>query len=154
MTMNLDKLWVGFHEIWERSRRLILQLIAVLHCSLLHVALELHNFDFCGFLVPPLVVKQICNESKQPGRKVCRHNLYSAGSLGWPFPMLKYKYIVQTKYSETILSNSTRKLLWFEISKMMTAVKNKFIVLFVIIFGTLSSPTADSFTVDQQSSTQ
>ena len=26
------------------------------------------------------------------------------------------------KYTEAILSNSTRKLLWFEISKMLTAV--------------------------------
>jgi len=41
---------------------------------------------------------------------------------GWPFPMLKYKYIFQTKYMKAILSNSTRKLLWFEISRMLTAV--------------------------------
>ena len=41
----------------------------------------------------------------------------SAGSLGWPFPMLKYKYIFQIKYTEATLSNSTRKLLWFEIIK-------------------------------------
>jgi len=44
------------------------------------------------------------------------------GSLGWPFPMLKYKHIFQLKYTEEILSNSTRKLLWFEISKMLIAV--------------------------------
>ena len=37
-------------------------------------------------------------------------------------PMLKYKYIFQKKYTEAILSNSTRKLLWFEISKMLIAV--------------------------------
>ena len=44
------------------------------------------------------------------------------------------------KYTEAILSNSTRKLLWFEISKMLIAVlKRKFIVtFFFIIFGTLS----------------
>ena len=52
--------------------------------------------------------------------------------------MLKYKYIFQIKYTEAILSNSTRKLLWFEITKMLIAVKNKFVVLFIIIFGTLS----------------
>jgi len=47
----------------------------------------------------------------------------------------------QIKYTEAILSNSTRKLLWFEISKMLIAVfKNKFIVSFIIIFGTLSFP--------------
>ena len=36
--------------------------------------------------------------------------------------MLKYKYICQ-KYTEAILSNSTRKLLWFEITKMLIAFK-------------------------------
>jgi len=36
--------------------------------------------------------------------------------------MLKYKYIFQMKYKEAILSNSTRKLLWFEITKMLIAV--------------------------------
>jgi len=54
------------------------------------------------------------------------YNWHSAGSLGWPFPMLKYKYIFfQLKYTEAILSNSTRRLLWFEISKMPTAVLKK-----------------------------
>jgi len=56
------------------------------------------------------------------GTKVCRYNWHSAGSLGWPFPMLKYKYIFQKKYTEAILSNITRKLFWFEISKMLIAV--------------------------------
>jgi len=38
---------------------------------------------------------------------------------------------------EAISSNITRKLLWFEISKMLIVVKNnKLIVLFIIIFGT------------------
>jgi len=55
--------------------------------------------------------------------------------------MLKYKYIFQIKYAEAILSNSARKLLWFEITKMLTTVKkNKFIMLFISIFGTLSFP--------------
>ena len=40
---------------------------------------------------------------------------------------------------EAILSNSTRKLSWFEIAKMLIAVlKNKFFELFNIIFGTFS----------------
>jgi len=44
---------------------------------------------------------------------------------------------------ESTLSNSTRKLLRFEITKLLTAVlENKLIVLFVIIFGTLSFPIA------------
>ena len=50
----------------------------------------------------------------------------------------KYKYIFQIKCTKAILSNSTRKLLWFEITEMLTAVKNNFSVSFIIIFGTLS----------------
>ena len=57
--------------------------------------------------------------------------------------MLKCKYNSQIQYAEAILPNSTRKQLWFEITKMLMAVsENKFIVLFIIIFGTLSFPTA------------
>ena len=57
------------------------------------------------------------------GTKVCRYNWHSAGSLCWPFPMLKYEYIFQIKYTEAISSNSTRILLRFEITKMLIAVK-------------------------------
>jgi len=72
------------------------------------------------FLVPahPVVTENkrvcMCLDRSVVGyreRKVCRYNWQSAGSLGWPFPMLKYKYIFQTKYTETVLSNSTRKQL-------------------------------------------
>ena len=38
--------------------------------------------------------------------RVCRHNWHSAGSTGWPFSMLKYKYVFQIKRTEAILSNS------------------------------------------------
>jgi len=52
----------------------------------------------------------------------------------------------QIKYAEAILSNSTRKLLWFEITKMLiTVYKNKSIVSFIIIFGTLSFPICVHF---------
>ena len=73
---------------------------------------------------------------------MCRYNWHSAGSLGWPFPMLKYKYILEIKYTEAILSNSTRKLSWVEISKMLIAILkiNKFILSFIIIFGTTFVP--------------
>jgi len=40
----------------------------------------------------------------------------SDGSLGWPFPALNINTFFQIKYTETVLSNSTRKLLWFEIN--------------------------------------
>jgi len=37
----------------------------------------------------------------------------------------KNKYTFQIKYTEAILSISTRKLLWFEITKMLIAVKKQ-----------------------------
>jgi len=42
----------------------------------------------------------------------------------------KTNIFFQVKHSEAILSNSTRKLLWFEANKVLIAVKNNFIVLF------------------------
>jgi len=48
--------------------------------------------------------------------------------------MLKYKYIFQIKYTEAILSNSTRKLLWFEITKMLIAVKKLIYCVIYYIF--------------------
>ena len=58
--------------------------------------------------------------------------------------MLKYKCIFPTKYTEAGLSNSTRILSWFVITKILIAVKKtKFIVSFIIIFGTLSFPISD-----------
>jgi len=44
---------------------------------------------------------------------------------GLAIPTLKYKYILEIKYTEAILTNSTRKPLWFEITKMLLAVLNK-----------------------------
>ena len=40
------------------------------------------------------------------------------------------------KYTEAILWNGTRKLLWFEITKLLTAVNEKEILSFIIIYGT------------------
>jgi len=80
------------------------------------------------------------DRTKEWATKVCRYNWHSARSMGWSFPLLKYKYIFQIKHTEAITPNTTRKLLWFEITKMPIAVKNKFIVSFNIIFGTLSFP--------------
>jgi len=59
--------------------------------------------------------------------EVRRHHWHNAGSLRRSFPMLKYKYIFQIKYTEAILSNSTQRLLWFEITNMPTAAEKKLI---------------------------
>jgi len=53
---------------------------------------------------------------------VHQYNWHSDVSVGWPFPMLIYYYIFQIKYMEAILSNSTWKMLWFEITEMLIAV--------------------------------
>jgi len=102
---------------------------------------SLHNFEkrhvtLCSHYVAGIkCTKMSCSFSWE------RKRWHSGGSLGWPFPKLKYKYIFQIKYTEAIYPNSTRKLFWFEISKMLNAVlKSKFIVLFIIIVGTLSFP--------------
>jgi len=54
----------------------------------------------------------------QYGTKQFRYNWHSAGSVRWLFPMLKY-----VQHTEAILSNSNRKLLWFEITKMLITLK-------------------------------
>jgi len=71
---------------------------------------------------------------------VCRYNWHSAGSLGRPFPIVKYSCIFQIKYTEAVLSTNTRKLLWFEITKMLIAVQEKNYLPFIIIFDTLLFP--------------
>jgi len=54
------------------------------------------------------------------------------------FQRYNNKYIFKIKYTEAALSSNTHKLFWFEISKKLIAVKNKSIVLLIIIFGTRS----------------
>jgi len=53
----------------------------------------------------------VCWLADYIGTKLCRYNWHSAGSVCWPFPILKYKYIFQIKYTKAIVPNSTRKLL-------------------------------------------
>jgi len=68
--------------------------------------------------------------------------MLATGNIGWPFPIIKYEYIFQIKYTEATLSNSSRKLLWFEITKMLIAVlTNKFIVLFIVMLFAFSALT-------------
>jgi len=67
----------------------------------------------------------------RPCTKVRRYNWLGVGSLGRPFPTIKY--IFEIKRTEAILSNSARKLLRFEIGKIVIAVlENAFIVLFML----------------------
>jgi len=70
--------------------------------------------------------------------------------------MQKYKYIYQTKYTEAVVLNSTRILLWFETSKMLIALQYKkkkiyCVILFILLFGTLSLPVDRSVSTDADS---
>ena len=49
--------------------------------------------------------------------------------------MPKNEYIFQIKYTETILSNSTRKLLWFEITKTLIAVQKINLLCYLLQFS-------------------
>jgi len=70
----------------------------------------------------PFPLRDNTHQRSRVHNSVCRYSWHSVGSLGWPFPVLKCRYIFQIKYTEAILSNSTRELLWFEITKMLIAV--------------------------------
>jgi len=71
-----------------------------------------------------------CGWTENGERKcMCRYSWHSAGSLGWPFPTLKYEYIFfQINYTEAISWNSTRKLLWFEIAKCWLQFERKILL--------------------------
>ena len=67
---------------------------------------------------------------------MCRYNWHSAGSLGWPFPSLKYwsqTKICGSSFCRTALGNCCGLKL-----ADCSLKKNKFIASFIIMFGTLS----------------
>ena len=57
------------------------------------------------------------------------YNWHSAGSLGWRFPVLKYEHILQTKYTEAILSNvqHSETVTFWNYRNDWLQLKNKFI---------------------------
>jgi len=79
-------------------------------------------FFLYGYII--LIFKRV---NKSIGTNVCRCNwLDYAGSLGWPFPMLKYKYIkyiFQIKFVKAIISLTAVGNFLFNIPKMRIAVK-------------------------------
>ena len=72
-----------------------------------------------------IYTRALCCRHSQCYRERKRAETIGTVLVPWPFPVLKYKYILQIKNSEAILSDSTRKLLWFEITKMLIAVHKK-----------------------------
>jgi len=86
--------------------------------------------------------------TRQWGTKVCRYKWHSAGSLGWPLPMLKHKYIFSNKiYGIDYIKQHSETVTVWNYQNVDCSLKNKFIVSFIIIFGTLSFPMRRSFLV-------
>jgi len=101
----------------------------------------LHKFSLTSsVLCTPYDTVCLMTSSSQPGwrrtvqgTKVLRYN--------WPFPMLKYKiifskYNIRKQFYQTALGNCYG----LKLAKCWLQLKNKFIVLFIIISGTLSFP--------------
>ena len=65
-----------------------------------------------------------------------RYNRHIAGSLCWPFPTIKYKYIFSNKiHGNNFIIQQSENVMIRNYQN-----ENKFILLFVIIFETLSFP--------------
>ena len=65
-------------------------------------------------------------------------NQHSANCIGTR--MLKYKYVFQIKYTKAIYQKALGNCYGLKLPKCWLQFENKFIVLFIIIFGTLSFP--------------
>jgi len=74
------------------------------------------------------------------GKEVCRYNWRSAGSLGWPFPMLQYKYIFQKNTRKQFYQTTLGNCYGFKLPKYRLQLKNKIIMSFIIIFCKRSLP--------------
>jgi len=76
------------------------------------------------------------------GTKVCRHNWHGAGSLGLLFPLLKYRYIFQIKYTEKqfFSEQHSETVTAWNYQNADCSLKNTFVALFIIIFRALSFP--------------
>jgi len=84
--------------------------------------MNIHSMN-CAFKILNPVGACVVSCTRPGETKVCRYNWHSAGSLGWTFLMLKYKYIFQMKYAEAILSNILGNCYGLKLAKVMTAVK-------------------------------
>jgi len=80
-------------------------------------------------------VLKVCRKSVT---KVCWYNWRSAGFLGWPFPVLKYKYTNKIYGSGFVKQHSETAVVW-NYQDADCSFKNNFIVLFIKIYSTLHS---------------
>jgi len=77
---------------------------------------------------------------------VCRYNWHSADSLGWPCPMLKYKYIFANKtYGSNFVKQQSETVTVWNYQNVDCSLKNRFTVSFNMIFVTLPFPVTLSW---------
>jgi len=75
------------------------------------------------------------------GTKVCRYNWHNASTMGWPFPMLKYKYIFSNKiYGSNFIKHHSETVMVWNYQTADCSFKDKYIVSIIIILGTLTFP--------------
>ena len=88
---------------------------------------------------PGTFFRWIGNES------VPRYNWHSAGSLRWPFPMLKYTNIFFSNkiYESNFIKQHSETVTVWNCQNADCSFRSKFNVLFIIIFGTFSFPIVD-----------
>jgi len=70
----------------------------------------------------------------QLGTEVCRYNWHSAGSLGWPFPMLKYKRTFLKIYGSNFIKQHSETVVVWNYQNADCSLKNKCIVSFIVTF--------------------
>ena len=71
---------------------------------------------------------------------------HSAGSLGWPFPILKYEYFFSNKIcGSNFVKHHSETVMFWNYQNVDCSLRKKFFVSLslIIIFGTLSFPIAD-----------
>ena len=68
------------------------------------------------------------------------HYWHSTDSLGWPFPMLKYYIFWNKIYGSNFIKQHSETVMVWNYQNTDCSFKNKFILLFIVIFCTLSFP--------------
>jgi len=90
---------VNYHKFWSQKAAVVLRDVKILITDK-DDATCMTNVEYSGI--------------SPQGTTVCRYNWHSAGSLGWPFPTLKYKlYLSNQMYgSNFIEQHSETVMVW------------------------------------------
>ena len=98
--MGICRMWATWSEHDTTANRSPRTECRTDHSELCSLALRENNAD---------IFPNVCKDRRMPNRErecVPMQLWHSAGSLGWLFPMRKYKYIFQINFTKVILSNT------------------------------------------------